>query len=289
MKKQYSIITGAANGLGKAFACELSKRGINTILIDLPETGLGELCKEIRKESGTDSVCFEQDLSLKDNIVEFTEEINNEYDIFMLINNVGTGGAELFDSVGVDYINRMIQLNVMATSLMAHQLIPNLKRQDKAYILNVSSMAAFSPMGYKTVYPASKAFIRYFSRGLCQEFRKTNIFVSVVCPGPMKTNADTIRRIENQTFIGRFGLQSPEKVAEKAIRRLFKKDSLIISNFANRLNWVLMKIVPCCIKLPLLSRAMKEEAEMRDAKGEMRDAKEQGAGSREQGSINYDL
>ncbi|MEA1887809.1 MAG: SDR family NAD(P)-dependent oxidoreductase [Bacteroidota bacterium] len=264
MKKQYSIITGAANGLGKAFANELAKRKINTLLIDLPDTGLSDLCKEIRKRTGTDSVCFEQDLTIKDNIIKLTEEINKKYDVFMLINNVGTGGAKRFDKVDVDYINRMIQLNIMATSVMTHQLIPNLKKQDKSYILNISSMAAFSPMGYKTVYPASKAFIQYFSRGLCQEFRKTNIFVSVVFPGPMKTNADTIRRIENQTAIGKFGLQSPEKVAEKAIRRLFKRDTVIIANFANRLNWMLMKIIPSCIRLPLLSKAMKEEAEMKD-------------------------
>ncbi|MBN1387012.1 MAG: SDR family NAD(P)-dependent oxidoreductase [Bacteroidales bacterium] len=264
MKGQYSVITGAAKGLGRAFAYALAKRKINTLLIDLPGTGLAELCKEIRYISGTDSVCFEQDLTIKDSIVELSEKINREYEVFILINNVGAGGAKRFDKVDVDYINRMIQLNVMATSVMTHQLIPNLKRQDKSYILNVASMASFSPMGYKTVYPATKAFIRYFSRGLCQEFRKTNIFVSVVCPGPMKTNADVTKRIESQSAIGHFGVVSPEKVAEISIRRLFKKDKMIIANFANRVNWLIMKILPGCIRLPLVSRIMRREAEMGD-------------------------
>jgi len=256
------VITGAANGLGRAYANELAKRKINTLLIDLPDTGLSELCREIINISGTNSVCFEQDLTVKDNIIDLSEKINKEYDVFMLINNVGAGGAQLFDRVDVDYINRMIQLNVMATSVMTHQLIPNLKRQDKSYILNVASMASFSPMGYKTVYPASKAFIRYFSRSLYQEFKKTNIFVSVVCPGPMRTNADVTKRIESQSAIGRFGVVTPEKVAEISIHRLFKKDKMIITSFSNRVNWLMMNILPDCIRLPLVSRIMKREAEM---------------------------
>lgn len=70
-------------------------------------------------------------------------------------------------------------------------------------MLNVSSLAAFSPIGYKTVYPASKAFIHSFSRGLYQELKDTNVFVSVVNPGPMKTNAEVSRRIEEQGFWAR--------------------------------------------------------------------------------------
>lgn len=88
----------------------------------------------------------------------------------------------------------------MATSLLTHQLLPNLQKSSKAYVLNVSSLAAFSPIGYKTVYPASKAFIHSFSRGLYQELKDTNVFVSVVNPGPMKTNAEVSRRIEEQGF-----------------------------------------------------------------------------------------
>ncbi|WP_449401654.1 SDR family NAD(P)-dependent oxidoreductase [Chryseobacterium wanjuense] len=61
-------------------------------------------------------------------------------------------------------------------------------------------MAAFSPIGFKTVYPASKTFIHSFSRGLNEELRDTNVFVSVVNPGAMKTNPDVVSRIEKQGF-----------------------------------------------------------------------------------------
>lgn len=267
MNNNYAIITGAANGLGKAFAFELSKKKINTILVDLSNNGLHQLCEDLKNNYSIHSVYYEYDLTNKDNVVELAKKINQKYSVNILINNAGVGGTNRFDKVDVDYINRIIQLNVMATSILTHQILPNLRKQNKSYILNVSSMAAFSAMGYKTVYPASKVFIHYFSRGLFQEFKNTNVFVSVVNPGPMKTNEDVTKRINHHGFFGKAGLLSPEKVAEISIRRLFKRDSMIMLNYSNGLNWLLMKIVPVYIRLPLLSRAIRREIDKEERNG----------------------
>lgn len=120
-------------------------------------------------------------------------------------------------------------------------------------------MAAFSPIAYKTIYPASKIFVHSFTRGLYEEFKRTNIFVSVVNPGPMKTNPQISERIDKQGLLGKVGLLSPEKVARISIRQLFKRDTLIMLNKLNGLNWFLMKIIPIWIRLPLLSRAIARE------------------------------
>ena len=257
--KEYAVVTGAANGLGKAFAEELAKRKINTILVDLPEKGLIQLTEAHKSKYNIDSVYYEYDLTLKDNVVELARKINEDYNVYILINNAGVGGTNRFDKVDIDYINTIIQLNVMATSILTHQLLPNLKKQSKSFILNVSSMAAFSAMGYKTVYPASKVFIHNFSRGLNQELKNTNVFLSVVNPGSMRTNKEVTKRINGQGFFGKIGLLSPEKVAEIALRKLFKRDTVIMLNNANRFNWLLMKIVPISIRLPLLSHIMRRE------------------------------
>lgn len=264
MKDRFAIITGAANGLGKAFALELSKRNINTILVDLSNTGLHQLCIDINNNYKSYSVYFEYDLTIKNNVVELANKINKKYNVNILINNAGVGGTNSFDKVHVDYINRIIQLNVMATSVLTHQILPNLKNQPQSYILNVSSMAAFSPMGYKTVYPASKVFIHYFTRGLFQELKNTNVFVSVVNPGPMKTNENVTKRINDQGFFGKLGLISPEKVAKISIRQLFKRDTMIMLNYTNGLNWLLMKLVPIYIRLPLLTRTIKREINLQN-------------------------
>lgn len=256
---QYAIITGASQGLGKEYALALSRRKINTILVDLPGKNLKELTQTICYEHNTNSFYYETDLCFKDNVVSFASWVNENFAICTLINNVGVGGTREFVKAELSYINSIIQLNVMATSILTHQILPNLLKQPAGYILNVSSISAFSPTGYKTVYPASKVFINYFTRGLCQELSDTNVFASVVNPGPIKTNAEIIRRLEKQGFFARIGMLSAEEVAEKSLRKLYNRSGMILLNKTHNLLRILMNIVPIEIRLPLITKITKRE------------------------------
>ncbi|MFZ6001788.1 MAG: SDR family NAD(P)-dependent oxidoreductase [Bacteroidota bacterium] len=258
MKNGFAVITGASSGLGRAFAFELAKRKTNLVLIALPGEGLDMLAKEL-KCTGVRAEYFETDLTRHENILAVSEWVNTNFEVFMLINNAGMGGTRRFLDADMDYLNNIIQLNVMSTSLLTRALLPNLLGQDQSYILNVSSMAAFSPMGYKTVYPASKAFVHHFTRGLYQELKDTRVFVSVVNPGPMKTNKDVTDRINRQGWMGKLGLLTPEEVAEISVRQLFKKDTVIMLNLSNGFNWLLMKVIPIWLRLPLLTKAIERE------------------------------
>ncbi len=254
-KEPYAVVTGASQGLGKAFAENLAKKHINLILVSLPNQNLKELSEELSKMYKIKTHYYEVDLSVNENIINLTDWLN-KFEIYILINNAGLGGAIKFVDATPHYINSILQVNVMATSLITHQLLPNLLKQPKAYILNVSSMAAFTPIGFKTVYPASKTFIHSFSRGLCEELRNTNVFVSVVNPGPMKTNSDVSKRIEKQGFLGRLTVLDPDKVANYCINRLIKRDSVIM---VNPVSWAIMNILPIWIKLPLMTNAIRKE------------------------------
>jgi len=257
-KESYAVVTGASQGLGKAFAESLAKKKINVILISLPNQNLEALSLEIAEIYDVKTQYYEVDLSINENIFKLTEWLNNSFNIHILINNAGLGGTRKFLDATPHYINTILQVNIMATSLITHQLLPNLLRQPKAYILNVSSMAAFSPIGFKTVYPASKTFIHSFSRGLHEELKDTNVFVSVVNPGAMKTNIDVCKRIEKQGFLGKLTLLDPNKVAKYCVDRLFKRDSVIM---VNPISWLFMKVLPIWIKLPLMTNAIKKEIE----------------------------
>ena len=257
-KKQFAIVTGASQGLGKAFVVELARRKINLILVSLPCQQLEQLAGKISAEFQVEVHSFETDLSKPKNVLELAKRINEKFQVFILINNAGLGGSQRFTDVSSRYIINILQVNVVAISVLTHQLLPNLMNRQQAYILNVSSMAAFSPVGYKTVYPASKSFVHSFSRGLCEELKNTNVFVSVVNPGAMKTNAEVTKRIEKQGILGRLTLLEPGKVARYCIRQLFRKDSVIM---VNCLSWVLLKMIPIWIKLPLMTRAIRREIE----------------------------
>lgn len=256
MEYSYAVVTGASQGLGKSFAQELAKKGTNLILISLPDQDLPALSFNLQQEFGVQVVYKETDLSIKENVLAVCNWINEHYNVHFLINNAGIGGTKKFEDATAFYIEKIIQLNVLATSLLTHQLLSNLKKQKKSYILNVSSLAAFSPIGYKTVYPASKAFIHSFSRGLYQELKETNVFVSVVNPGAMATNAEVSERIKNQGFIGKLTLLNPDKVAKKCIKQIIKRDTVIM---VNPMSWLMLRLLPIWIRLPLMTKAIKRE------------------------------
>ncbi len=257
--KKYALLTGASMGIGRAMAFELASRKINLLLVSLKGEGLPELCEEIRDEFGIDAQYFETDFYQYDSVYEVANWAISNFSVYILINNAGIGGTKAFESVSTEYIDNIIQVNIRATSLLTRLLLPELKKQDYAYILNVASMASFSPFAFKTVYPASKAFIYSFSRGLHEELKGTNVFISVIHPGPVKTNADVTARIEKQGIFGRMGQVSPDKLARIAIRQLFLRDSLILPGILNKINWLFMAITPNAWKLPLLSRVVRKE------------------------------
>ncbi len=257
-RSPYALVTGASQGLGKAFALELARRNFNVILVSLPGEGLNFVATQIEK-LGQEAHIFETDLIEKENIVALAEWVNKHFDLSILINNAGCGGTLSFSDASIDYLDRIIQLNIKATSLLTHQLLPNLIAREQAYVLNVGSVAAYGPIGYKTVYPASKAFVHNFTRGLYQEFADSNVFFSVVNPGPMMTNADSASRLKKQGFFATMGLLPPERVAQIAVKQLFKRDTLIMLNWVNKLTWLFMKFFPIYIRLPLLTKAIKKE------------------------------
>ncbi len=259
-KSTYALITGASMGLGKSFAIDLARRGKNLLLVAKKNEHLPQLCKYIQNTYKVKAHCFETDLINLQSLQAMTIWANNGYAIDVLINNVGIGGTVKFESVNPSYVNNIIQLNIRAFSYITHQLLPNLIKTDhNAYILNVSSMAAFCPMGYKSVYPASKKFIHHFSQGLNYELKESNVSVATVFPGPMKTNENVSKRIEKQGFLVKTCLQTPDSVANISLNKLFDGKTFIIVGILNKINWFLLKLIPSDLIVPILTATIKKE------------------------------
>lgn len=255
--KKYAVVTGASRGLGRAFAEELAARNIPTVLVS-SNHGISEFCEQLRQTYQTDSEYVVADLTREEDILSAAEEINAKYEVFLLVNNAGLGGSQAFENTEVERIRRIIGLNVVATSLLTRQLLPNLLRQGKSFVLNVSSMAAHTPIGYKMVYPASKAFVNAFSFGLRAEFKNRGLSVSVVCPGAMETSEGIRKRIEKQGFFGKLTLVSPEKVARKSISQTFRGKREIL---VNPVSYFFSQIVPERIRTSLLTKVVRREVE----------------------------
>lgn len=258
-QKEYALITGAGKGLGKAFVTELALRHIDVVLTALPGENLEEFCESLSADYGIKADFIECDLTKDSEITRLVGWVKTNFPINILINNAGIGGTVEFEKADTLQIDNIILLNIRATALLTHQLLPLLRFNKPAWILNVASMASFSPIGYKTVYSASKAFVLYFTRGLYEELRNSGIFVSVVHPGPMTTTIDSIQRIQKQGRLGKMCALSAQYTAHRTIERLFTRHTHILVGKGNRFNWILTKVVPLRIRLPLITRIIKRE------------------------------
>lgn len=255
----YTLITGASTGLGREFAVQCARRGQNLVLIALPGSHTRSLATNLIIEYGVDAAVFEFDLTDTMEMEKQVTEITARYPVDFLINNAGIGGTVAIMDSSIRQIDRIIQLNVRSTALLTRLLIPHLLQHPASFIMNISSMAAFSPIAWKTVYPASKAFISSFSLGLREELSGTGLSVSVVYPGPIMTNSGTARRLISQGMKGQMSLLSATAIADIAIRKTLAGVPVIIPGRMNRMSRWFMHLLPLELKMKIISREVKKE------------------------------
>ena len=261
--EKYTLITGASTGLGKELALECARMSKNLILTALPGEQIIRFGLKLSVQFDIQVKTFETDLT-KFGAVENLVQNIGDFEIEILINNAGTGGTKSFLEAKTEYIDQIVLLNMRALVLLTHLLLPVLRKQQKAYILNIASMASFGPMPFKTVYPASKAFVYSFSRGLSAELKGTGVIVSVAHPGGMRTNAEVTRRIESHNRLIRSTTLPTSRVAKICVRQLLKGDELIIPGFMNKLSWLVFKIVPVWMRLRIMRSSLQREIKMSD-------------------------
>lgn len=262
MNKTYTLITGASSGLGSAFAVCCARLKRNLLLIALPGTAIKKTGEELSALYGVDVSVFEFDLTDRNAFDRHVEMIRTRFEVDFLINNAGMGGTAAILNCAPELIDKMIQLNICCTALLTRQLLPQLLKHKKSFVLNIASMAAFSPIAYKTVYPASKAFISSFSLGLREEMQERGVSVTVAYPGPIMTNANTSQRILLHGFKGRIGLFSTTRLANEIICHTLSGKAVIIPGWWNRMNQRLLRLLPQTLKIKLASETVKQELQI---------------------------
>lgn len=261
--KRYTLITGASAGLGREFAIQCAALNMNLILMALPNENTEKLAETLAHTYGVSVVWYEIDMTNSQLLRETIHFIKDNYQINFLINNAGIGGTVLITESSFEATDRILEVNIRSMVLLTQTLLPVLLQQPQSYILNISSMAAFTPIAYKTVYPASKAFISSFSLGLKEELADTQVSVSVLYPGPMMTNSGVSARIISQGMKGKMGLLPTTEIVRMALQKTMSKKALIIPGLINRINHVLMGILPIEMKLRIVSRAVRKEVAIR--------------------------
>jgi len=183
-----ALITGASGGIGRDLAALHAQRGGDLVLVARRADALQDVKHELEAKQNVSVHCIALDLIETDaprQLLERVTELGLEIDV--LINNAGFGGHGDFHERDWADDEAMIRLNVMALCEITHLFLKGMVARDRGRILNVASMAAFLPGPGMAVYYATKAFVASFSQAIAEELRKTNITVTALCPGPVKT------------------------------------------------------------------------------------------------------
>ncbi|MBN1270973.1 MAG: SDR family NAD(P)-dependent oxidoreductase [Candidatus Aminicenantes bacterium] len=258
--KDYALITGGSEGIGKAFAEECAVRGMNLIIAALPGPSLINSGEYFRKTYGVDVETLGINLTEKDapqRLFDFCRDKGLR--VRLLVNNAGLAGSAVFAKSSLEEIDKRIQLNIRAMVFLTRLFIPSMKELDSAYILNIGSLGGYFAIPYKSLYTASKAFVLVFTKALREELKNTGISVGQVCPNGVRTNIGSHARIDSHGFIGRLTQVPADKIARLSLRKFFKGKSLIIPGFVNKVLLFLGKVFPERIQQKILFREFRKE------------------------------
>lgn len=214
-----ALVTGASSGIGKEIAIYLSKLGHEVILVAKNEEKLIKISKKI--PNSTYIIC---DLSNKNECINLYNKIKKQ-DIDILINNAGFGKFGEFNDISLDDELDMINVNIRAVHILTKLFLKDFIKRDKGYIMNVASSAAYEPGPLMATYYSTKAYVLRLTTSIYEELRKmnSNVHVSVLCPGPVKTNFNNVANVK-------FEIKSTtsEYVAKYSIDKMFKNKLIII-------------------------------------------------------------
>lgn len=242
-----TLITGASGGIGAEFAKRLAAEKHNLLLVARNEGKLQTLCSELRAKHHVQVQYVALDLSAPgaDKVLfEETEKRNLEVD--WLINNAGIGTGGDFLEYGLkDYLD-MMHLNMDAMVALTYRFLPQMRARKNGKIINVGSMAGFSPIPYMNVYAASKIFVKSFTEALWEENRLYNIQVMLLCPGATETGFFDAAKIgdDRKSSYSSNKMETPEQVVESAMKGLKNGNITTISGTQNKMMKNLVGLIP---------------------------------------------
>ena len=239
LEGRVAVLTGAANGIGRALASRLAEEGATVCLADINADALEETARTLASK-GANVSTHAIDVSDGGQVESFAREVADRHGrADVLINNAGVALHGTVEEVSLADIEWVMSINFWGTVYCVKQFLPLLKQsQTPSHIVCVSSIfGVIAPPG-QAAYCASKFAVRGFTEALRHELEGTNVRVSTVHPGGVRTGIARSARIgagadpsrgerESQRF-ERLAITTPEQAAERILRGMLKGEPRIL-------------------------------------------------------------
>jgi 3-oxoacyl-[acyl-carrier protein] reductase len=201
------LLTGAAGGMGRAFALRFAEEGAGLILTDVEQQGLEETAS-LARAKGAKCSAHRVNLALESDISQFAGQVRSAHArLDVLVNNAGIAYGEIaraFEGLSQEKWLHYFNVNTVAPLLLAQALRP-LIASARGVVLNISSMASNVPA---TAYGVTKAALNAMTYGMAQVFAADGIRVNAIEPGIMETPAsrahltlETYDRVQSQQLL----------------------------------------------------------------------------------------
>jgi len=244
-KNKTALVTGAASGIGFAFATHLAEQGYDIFIIDIQEDKLNHTVQLLRDNYRVEARGLSVDLSKTDapeTIYAFCRK--NGIEIHILISNAGRFVFNSITDIEHDVYNAFLQLHLNTPAKLCKLFGADMKIRREGFILTVSSLSAWMPYPYLSLYASTKLFLRAFSKAIHFEFSKYNVGVTTVCPGAVDTGLFGLNP-KWRKLAKRFGIMTtPDSLAKRSLKRMFCKRITYIPGIINKTGVLLLLITP---------------------------------------------
>jgi uncharacterized protein len=234
----------------------MARRGHGVTLVARRAERLEQLASELRSSQGVRAEAVACDLGLaseRDRLAGTLEERGLTVEI--LCNNAGFGNASRFIRLDRERELSMLRVNCEAVIDLCSRYAPAMVNRGRGAILNVASTAAFQPIPGQSTYAATKALVLSFTEALHQELAGSGVAVTVLCPGPVRTEfAEAAGMGDIDATTPGFFWTPASKVAEEAVRGLEAGDRVVIPGALHGLGAVLGRLVPRGVWLRVADR-----------------------------------
>jgi NAD(P)-dependent dehydrogenase (short-subunit alcohol dehydrogenase family) len=234
-----AVVTGAASGIGRALAARLAQEQIAGIAIsDVNEEGLNETASMVEK-LGVPVSTHVIDVSKLDQVQRLADEAVAKHGrVTHLINNAGVGVIGTFEQLSIEDFEWLMAINFWGVVYGCKVFLPILQQQESAHIVNISSVFGFIAPEEQSAYCSSKFAVRGLTESLRHELAGTNVSVSCVHPGGIKTNIARNSRVGENTpeewkqqgakFFDKVAKTSPETAAGVIVKGIKSRNPRIL-------------------------------------------------------------
>jgi NAD(P)-dependent dehydrogenase (short-subunit alcohol dehydrogenase family) len=249
-----AVITGAASGIGRATAIALAGAGATVCASDLDRAGLAETAKRIEAAGGKVST-YLLDVADKDAVFAFAQDIETSYGgADIVINNAGVAQIAKVEELSLEDFEWVMNIDFWGMVYGTKAFLPQLQAKGAGHIVNVSSIFGIIAVPSQAAYNSAKFAIRGFTEALKHELQRTEIKVSCVHPGGIKTNivrnarflqsTQATTREEAASGFDKIARTTPTRAAEVILNGIRKnKGRILIGTDARLIDW-LQRLLP---------------------------------------------